>query len=95
MTTSAGMVGAELKTLRDLHKTLDSHAQEALQFKRTISSAVDNAVWKGANATKFRNAWEGYKKTFTNLHNDLSQAATDVKHQHNNIAAANGEPDRI
>ena len=92
---NSGMVGAELKTLRDLHKTLDNHAHEALQFKRAINSAVDNAVWKGANATKFRSSWEGYKKTFDNLHRDLSGAATDVKHQHNGLAEVNGEPDRI
>lgn len=89
------MIGADLKSLQHLHKVLESHAKEALEFQRAISSAVDNAVWQGANATKFRTAWEGYKKTFTNLHNDLTDASTDVKHQHNNLAQSMGEPDRI
>lgn len=90
-----GNVGGDLATLRNLHKVLQSHAKEALEFKRAIDSSVDSAVWEGTNANKFRHAWADYRKTFDNLHNDLTNAETDVKNQHNNLAAATGESDRI
>ena len=53
-------VGGDLETLRNLHKGLDEHAQKALDFKTALDGHVSQAVWKGANADKFRAAWEEF-----------------------------------
>jgi uncharacterized protein YukE len=88
-------VGADLATLKTLHKTFVEKAQTALDTKSAITSAVGSAQWKGNYATQFKTAWEQYATNLTNLHNALTDAAHDVKANHNNIAAATGMPDRI
>ncbi len=60
-------VGGDLETLRNLHKGLDDGAQKAIEFKSTLDGHVNQAVWKGANADKFRQAWEEFKPHFDKL----------------------------
>lgn len=84
-------VGGDLETLRNLHKGLDEHAQKALDFKTALDGHVNQAVWKGANADKFRAAWEEFKPHFDKLHTALNEGRDDIRTQHNNIAAATGE----
>jgi WXG100 family type VII secretion target len=84
-------VGGDLETLRNLHKGLDEHAQKATEFKTALDGHVNQAVWKGANADKFRASWEEFKPSFDKLHTALSEGRDDVRTQHNNIAAATGE----
>jgi hypothetical protein len=90
-----GEVGGDLETLRNLHKGLDDHAQKALDFKRALDGHVNNAVWKGTNADKFRQAWAEFRPVFDKLNTSLTEGRDDVKNQHNNIAAATGEGARI
>jgi uncharacterized protein YukE len=90
-----GSVGAELSTLRQLHSTFSQKAQEALDIKSAVDSGVSNAVWTGKYSNDFRNAWQDYRKNLDHLHVALDGAAKDVRVNHNNIAEATGEPDRI
>jgi hypothetical protein len=84
-------VGGDLETLRNLHRGLDEHAQKAIDFKTALDGHVGQAVWKGANADKFRQAWDEFKPHFDRLHTSPSEGRDDVRTQHNNIAAATGE----
>lgn len=88
-------VGAELSTLRDLHKTFTQKAQEALDIKNNVDTGVHSAVWTGKYSDDFRNAWTEYRRNLDNLHQALTGAANDVRTNHNNIAEATGESDRI
>lgn len=88
-------VGAELSTLQELHTTFLNKASDAESIKTEVDGALDRSVWTGANADKFRDAWEGYKQNLDNLRTALEDAAQDVKINHNNIAEATGEGDRI
>lgn len=88
-------VGADLSTLKTLHTTFTQKAQAALDTKTAINGAVSNSVWKGNYAEKFRQSWETYSKNLDTLNHALTDAANDVKTNHNNIAAATGMPDRI
>ncbi|WGW12637.1 WXG100 family type VII secretion target [Saxibacter everestensis] len=88
-------VGAELQTLRDLHKTFTQKAQEASDTKTAIDNGVNSAVWNGKYADQFRNDWQEYRKNLDTLQQAFDGAATDVKTNHNNVAAATGEGDRI
>jgi uncharacterized protein YukE len=90
-----GEVGAELNTLKDLHKTFQQKAQEAIDIKTNVDSGVHNAVWKGKYSNDFRTAWQEYRRNLDNLHQALDGAANDVRINHNNIAEATGESDRI
>jgi uncharacterized protein YukE len=88
-------VGAELATLQNLHKTFTEKAQEAESIKTQVDSGVGNAVWTGRYSDDFRSAWEDYRKNLDILRDALTGAADDVRINHNNIAEATGEPDRI
>ncbi|NDL58921.1 WXG100 family type VII secretion target [Phytoactinopolyspora mesophila] len=88
-------VGGELETLRDLHSTFVAKADDADGIKTAVTNSLDSAVWDGANATKFREAWDDYKKNLDTLRDALEDAAEDVKINHNNLAQATGEDDRI
>jgi uncharacterized protein YukE len=88
-------VGAELATLQSLHKTFTEKAEEAESIKTKVDDGVANAVWTGRYSDDFRSAWEDYRKNLDTLRDALNGAAGDVRVNHNNIAEATGEPDRI
>lgn len=91
----AGTVGAELQTLQTLHKTFQQKAQEAAQIKTAVDSGLSSAVWTGKYSDDFNQAWQEYRRTLDNLETSLNTAADDVRANHNNIATATGEGDRI
>jgi uncharacterized protein YukE len=88
----AGSVGAELSTLQALHGTFTQNAAEALSIKGAVNKGMGSAVWTGKFADDFRSAWTEYSKNLDKLNDALTQAAADVKTNHNNIANATGEP---
>ena len=88
-------VGAELHTLQELHKTFDNNSQAALDIKKAVNDSVGASVWTGTYADEFRNAWDDYQKNLDVLGDALAKARDDVRTNHNNIAAATGEPDRL
>jgi hypothetical protein len=88
-------VGAELATLQRLHQTFLEKAEEAESIKTKVDDGVANAVWTGRYSEDFRSAWEDYRKNLDILKDALNGAAADVRTNHNNIAEATGEPDRI
>jgi uncharacterized protein YukE len=90
-----GTVGAELSTLKTLHQTFQQKSQEALDISNAVDKGLASTVWTGKYSQDFHNAWQDYKKNLQNLHDALNGAANDVKTNHNNIAAATGESDRI
>ena len=81
--------------MRNLHKGLDEGAQKAIEFKNTLEGHVNQAIWKGANADKFRTAWEEFKPHFDKLNLALNEGRDSIKTEHNNIAAATGEASHI
>lgn len=91
----AGSVGAELHTLQTLHKTFLEKAQEALDIKTAVDRGLSSAVWTGKYSQDFHAAWQEYQRNLVNLQTALRGAADDVRTNHNNIAAATGEADRI
>ena len=78
-----------------MHRTFTQKAQEAIDIKNAVESGVNSAVWTGTFSEQFRTAWSEYKRNLDNLNVALMGAADDVKANHNNIAAATGEGDRI
>jgi uncharacterized protein YukE len=92
---AAGTVGAELATLQALHRSFQQRAQEALDIRTAIDGGLQSAVWTGRYSDDFHAAWAEYRRNLDNLHTALLGAADDVRTNHNNIAAATGESDRI
>jgi uncharacterized protein YukE len=90
-----GTVGAELQTLQTLHRTFVQKAQEAADIKSSVDNGLSSAVWTGKYSQDFHTAWQEYRRNLDNLHTALTGAADDVRANHNNIAAATGESDRI
>ncbi|WP_166353149.1 WXG100 family type VII secretion target [Phytoactinopolyspora limicola] len=88
-------VGAELPTLQELHRTFNAKAEDADGIKNDVDSALGNSVWTGAYSQQFRDAWDEYKQNLVTLRDALESAAEDVRINHNNIAEATGESDRI
>ncbi len=90
-----GTVGAELDTLRTLHTTFKQKAQEAMDIKTQVTNGLNSTVWTGKYSTDFHSAWQEYSRNLDHLHTALDGAANDVRTNHNNIAEATGESDRI
>jgi len=88
-------VGAELQTLQQLHRTFVQKAQEAAAIKSAVDSGLASTVWTGKFAADFHSQWQEYRRSLDNLQTALHSAADDVRANHNNIAAATGEGDRI
>lgn len=88
-----GIVGGELPTMQALVKTFTQNATDAENIKRAVNSSLDSTVWKGSNADQFRSAWTTYSANLDKLNQALTDAATDVKNNHNGIARATGEPE--
>ena len=88
-------VGAELTTLQELYRTFQDKAVQANDIKTRVDSALSNAVWTGRYSEDFRTAWQDYRANLDRLQEALEGAAADVKTNHNNIAAATDESDRI
>ncbi|NED96318.1 hypothetical protein G1H11_13470 [Phytoactinopolyspora alkaliphila] len=88
-------VGAELSTLAELYRTFNAKGEDAETIKNDVDGALDNTVWEGTYATQFREAWEEYKQNLITLRDALEGAAQDVLVNHNNMAEAFGEPDRL
>jgi uncharacterized protein YukE len=88
-------LGADLATLVALNTTFTSVASDFDTGKTTIDQQLGNTDWTGPNSDNFRAAWQEYRKAVDNMVAALNDAATDVKNQHNNIAAATGAGDRI
>ena len=88
-------VGAELSTLQALHKTFQEKAQAAVDIKTRVDSALNGAQWTGKYSDDFRSSWTEYKANLDRLQEALDKAADDVRTNHNNIATATGEGDRI
>ncbi|GAA4283231.1 hypothetical protein GCM10022261_07620 [Brevibacterium daeguense] len=88
-------VGAELSTLSALNTTFKNNADAAIDIKTQVSNGVDSSVWTGKYSDEFREAWTTYSKNLDTLNEALLKAAEDVRTNHNNIAAATGEPDRL
>ena len=88
-------VGAELSTLQSLYKTFQDKALQAADIKSAVDSGLQGAVWTGKYSDDFRTAWQDYRANLDKLQEALDGAASDVKTNHNNIAQATGEADRI
>lgn len=89
-------VSDELNTLRDLHTTLRKASDDIARVASDITTSLDNEVWIGRNSETFRDEWDDVKPTLTpRLVTALENAEEDVKSQHNSLAEATGENDRI
>jgi uncharacterized protein YukE len=92
----AGAVGGELSTLNTLYTTLGNAAADITRIAGDIDSSLENTIWTGANSEKFRGQWADFKPTLTpRLVEALEDAKRDIQIQHNQLAEATGEPDRI
>jgi uncharacterized protein YukE len=88
-------VGAELSTLQALFKTFQQNAQQAADIKSHVDQGLNATEWTGKYADDFRSLWQDYRTNLDRLQEALDGAASDVRTNHNNIAAATGEGDRI
>jgi len=86
-----GEVGGDLAQLDSLSKTFDVKAKDVADLTSTIDSSLSQTVWKGANATKFRDSWGGFKTTLQKLQGELADASTAVRKQREALAAATGD----
>jgi uncharacterized protein YukE len=86
-----GTVGGELSTLQALVSTFNKNAADAETIKSAVNKGLASTVWTGKFADDFRSAWTTYSANLDKLNQALTQAATDVKTNHNNIARATGE----
>lgn len=86
----------ELATLRDLHSTLSTSAQDLLRITDDIDGSLEGTLWVGTTAERFLQTWRAIRPSLApQLVQAMHEAQDDVRTQHNNLAAATGEVDRI
>jgi len=88
-------VGGDLQTLDTLYKKFVDAGQQTESLRSSVTTALGAAVWTGPNADAFRQQWEEFRRTLEKIQQALVDGSTDVKNQHNNIAAATGSSERI
>ena len=89
-------VDRELQTLRHLHASLDGAVSHLQQAAIGLDEAAEAELWTGPQADRLRRVWETYREAVgVALPEALRAALADVRAQHNNLASATGEPDRL
>jgi hypothetical protein len=89
-------VERELRTLRDLHAVLDRAADDLERVSVALDGAVRVDLWAGPQADRLRDTWSTEREgAGPALVETLRACVADVRTQHNNLAAATGEPDRL
>jgi GNAT superfamily N-acetyltransferase len=89
-------VERELRTLRELHAVLDRAAHDLQRVGASLDEAVGVDLWAGPQADRLRVTWSAQRDGVgTALVEALRVSVADVRTQHNNLAAATGEPDRL
>lgn len=89
-------VERELQVLRQLHAALDGAVRHLDQAADGLDEAVGAELWTGPHAERLRRVWAQHREDVSmTLAEVLWAAVTDVRTQHNNLAAATGQPDRL
>lgn len=89
-------VERELQTLRHLHAALDGAASHLEQAAAGLDEAAEAELWSGPQADGLRRVWAAHREAVgMALPEALRAALVDVRTQHNNLASATGEPDRL
>lgn len=89
-------VSAELASLRELHTSLGESTTGLRQVASTIEHALDSTVWTGQTLERLRAQWTGAcQQDLSSLVECLEEARVDLRHQHNNLASATGQSERL
>ena len=75
-------LGADVEQLDSLSKKFDAEAQMIAQATQQISSQVNSTWWKGPDADRFRQEWEGqFASQLKKISEALKQVGTVVRKQ--------------
>jgi uncharacterized protein YukE len=75
-------LGADVEQLDTLAKKFDQEAQAIAQATSQITSQVNSTWWKGPDADKFKNEWEGqFASQLKKIAEALRQVGTVVRKQ--------------
>lgn len=89
-------VERELQTLRQLHAALDRAGSHLDQAVAGLDEAAGAELWTGPRADRLRRVWGAHREAVVSALPEVVRAAVaDVREQHNNLASATGEPDRL
>jgi WXG100 family type VII secretion target len=75
-------LGADVEQLDQLSKKFEQEAQQISQATQQISNQVQSVWWKGPDADKFRNEWEGqFASQLKKIADALRQVGQVVRRQ--------------
>ena len=75
-------LGADVEQLDQLSKKFDQEGDRIAQATSQISSQVNSTWWKGPDAEKFKNEWEGqFASQLKKIAEALRQVGTVVRKQ--------------
>lgn len=76
----AQKVGGELQSMQGLKKSLDTNANRTIELKNAVKSQLQNTVWEGPAATRFRDAWNNeFEPALAKLTEALKEAGNEVQ----------------
>ena len=75
-------LGADVEQLDQLARKFEQEAQQIAQATQQISSQVNSTWWKGPDADRFKNEWEGtYASQLKKIAEALRQVGQVVRKQ--------------
>lgn len=75
-------LGADPEQLDQLSKKFDTEAQQIATATQQITSQLNSVWWKGPDAEKFKNEWEGqFASQLKKISEALKQVGTVVRKQ--------------
>lgn len=76
----AQKVGGELTSMAGLKKSLDTNANRTVELKNAVKSQLNNTVWEGPAANRFRDAWNNeFEPALAKLTEALKEAGQEVQ----------------
>lgn len=72
-------IGGELGQMRSLKSNFERQAQTVSELQSSIRNQLNNTLWKGPAADRFREGWQNeYEPALRKLQDALGEAAGEV-----------------
>jgi WXG100 family type VII secretion target len=82
-------VGGELGSMQGLKKSFDTNGARSTELKNAVKSQLDNTVWEGPAANRFREAWnKEFEPALAKLTEALKEAGQEVQRRHDALERA-------
>ena len=81
-------IAAEIPQLQSLKTSLDRQAGNIDSLRTELRNQLNNTVWEGRSADRFRADWADYERVLMRMREALHEAALEVQSRANRLTDA-------